>query len=196
MSFFEKLEIWKEENILLQHIFLNFKDYKNLNFNFPIGFILIFFMIAFPIAVFLINHTKNTVATCIKQLLRHEALSEDSAKNLSQLRLSKYKGLRKMLLSSGELSSMVKIAGYKKPSYDEYMKAKKEKRKIETVDFDNAKIYLSENNIDHARDIASIGTSSIWKPILVSIAGVIVIALLFVFMPTLLDLLNSSLNKK
>ena len=196
MSFFEKLELWKEENIILRHIFLNFKDYKNLNFNFPIGFILVIFILAFPIAVFFINHRKNTITTCIKQLLRHDALNEQSAKTLSELRLSKCKSLKRMLLSSGQLSSMVKIVGYKKPSYDEYVAARKEKKKIEAPDLERAKIYLSEEYSEKGADIASIGTSSIWKPIIVSLVGVIIVGILFVFMPKLLELLNSSLQKK
>ncbi len=196
MTFFEKLEIWKTENIFLKHLFLDFKDYKNLNFNFPIGLILIFFMIAFPIAVFLINHRKNTIATCIKQLLRYEALDEESARSLSTLRLSKSKSLKRMLLSGGQLSSMVKIAGYKKPSYEEYLKAKKEKKKIEKFKFDDAKIYLLKEKKEEAEDIAVAGTASILRPIIISLAGMIIIAILFIFMPDILNLLNSSLNKK
>ena len=82
MSFVEKLEIWKEEYLFLKYAFLNFKDYKNLGFNLPIGLILIFLAIAFPIMVFFINKKKNTTCFAMKQLVRHEAFSEESAKNL------------------------------------------------------------------------------------------------------------------
>ena len=194
MTFFEKLELWKKENIFLQHVFLNFNEYSNLNFNFPIGFILILFALLFPIAVFLINHRKNTLALCMNQLLRHEAVGEENAKSLSALRLAKSKSLKKMLLSSGRLSSMVKISGYKKPSYDEYIKAKKEKKSILKPDIESAKIYLTKESFEDAEDIASVGVASIWKPIIISISGVAIITLLFIFMPNLLNLLNSALK--
>ena len=70
MSFFEKLEAWKEEYLFLKYVFLNFKDYKNLGFNFPIGIILIIFAVAFPLTVFFINSKKNTITFAIKQLDR------------------------------------------------------------------------------------------------------------------------------
>ena len=55
MSFFEKLEIWKEEYIFFKYALLNFKDYKNLNFNFPIGIILIL------LAVFLLSRAEENI---------------------------------------------------------------------------------------------------------------------------------------
>ncbi len=192
MSFFEKLEVWKEEYLFLKYVFLNFKDYKNLNFNFPIGLILLFFIIAFPITVFFINKKKNTVTFAVKQLLRHEALDEESAKTLSSLRLSKSKSFKRMIVSGGQLSSMIKIVGYKKPSYEEYIEAKKEK-KTEKINLDEIKIFLSKDSKKKAETIAEAELTPIWKPILISLAGIIIIAILFVFMPEILDFLNNAL---
>ena len=186
MSFFEKLEVWKEEYLFLKYVFLNFNDYKNLGFNFPIGIILILLAIVLPAAFFFINQRKNTVTLCVKQLIRHGAVGETSAKSLSSLRLDKSKSLKHMLLSSGRLSSMVKIAGYEKPSYEEYSKELKS-------NLNEAEIYLSEDKIKEAEAIVSTGTSSIIKPILISVATVIILAALFICMPELLDLINSSI---
>ena len=193
MSFFEKLEIWKEEYVILRHVFLNFKDYKNLNFNFPIGIILILFMIAFPIAVFFINKKRNTISFAMKQLVRHEAFNEQSAKSLSALRLSNLKSFKKMLTSSGQLSSMIKIVGYQKPSYEDYIKAKKEKKNLEKPNFEEVKIFISEDSREKAETIAESEITPIWKPILIAAVGVIILVLLFIFMPEILDFLNSSI---
>ncbi len=193
MSFFEKLEVWKEEYLLLKYIFLNFEDYKNLGFNFPIGLILLFSIIAFPIAVFFITRKKNTVTFVVKQLLRHEALNEESAKTLSELRLSKIKSLRKMLFSVGQLSSMIKTVGYKKPSYEEYVKAKKEKTKVENPNLDEIKIFISEDGKEKAQTIAESEITPFWKPILISFVGIIIITILFICMPEILNFLNNSL---
>lgn len=190
MSFFEKLEVWKEEYLLLKYIFLNFEDYKNLGFNFPIGLILLFSIIAFPIAVFFITRKKNTVTFVVKQLLRHEALNEESAKTLSELRLSKIKSLR---FSVGQLSSMIKTVGYKKPSYEEYVKAKKEKTKVENPNLDEIKIFISEDGKEKAQTIAESEITPFWKPILISFVGIIIITILFICMPEILNFLNNSL---
>lgn len=193
MSFFEKLEAWKEEYLFLQYVFLNFKDYKNLGFNFPIGLILIFFAIVFPIAVFVINKRKNTVTLVVKQLTRHEAFSEESAKTLSALRLSNIKSLKKSLFYGGQLSSMIKIVGYQKPSYEEYVKSKKEKKKLDKPNFDEMKIFISPDSKEKAETIAEAEITPIWKPVVISAAGVIIIAILFIFMPEILDFLNKSI---
>ena len=193
MSFFEKLETWKEEYLFLKYVFLNFKDYKNLGFNFPIGIILILFAVAFPLTVFFINSKKNTVTFAVKQLVRHEAFNEESAKSLSALRLSKIKAFKKMLVSGGQISSMIKIAGYQKPSYEEYVEAKKEKKESAKINFDEIKIFLSEESKERAETIAEEEITPIWKPILISVVGVLIIALLFIFMPEILDLLNNNI---
>ena len=193
MSFFEKLEALKEEYLFFEYLFLNFKDYKNLGFNFPIGLILVFFAIAFPIAVFFINSKKNTVTFAVKQLVRHEAFDENSAKSLTTLRLSKIKRFKKMLLSGGELASMIKIVGYVKPSYEDYVKLKKENKKPEKINFDEIKIYLNSERKEKAYTIAETEITPIWKPILIAIAGILILALLFIFMPEILDFLNKSL---
>ncbi len=193
MSFFEKLEIWKEEYLFLKYVFLNFEDYKNLNFNFPIGLILLFFIVAFPLAVFAINKKKNTITFAVKQLLRHEAFDEESAKTLSALRLSNIKSIKKMLLSGGQFSSMIKIVGYQKPSYEEYISAKKEKKSFGKINFDEIKIYISEESKEKAETIGEAEITPIWKPILISLAGIALIAVLFIFMPEILDFLNDSL---
>ena len=98
MSFFEKLEVWKQENIFLKYVFLNFNDYKNININIPVGLILILFALILPVIVLLTNKRRNIITFTVKQLVRHDAFSEDKAKTLSALRLSKIKSLRKMSL--------------------------------------------------------------------------------------------------
>jgi len=192
MSFFEKLEVWKEEYLFLRYVFLNFNDYKNLGFNFPIGIILILLAIALPVAVFSINTRKNTVATVIKQLLRHGAVGEENAKGLKSLRLSKVKSLGRMLLSGGQFSSIVKIKGYVKPSYEEYIKDSK--KKPTRLKLDEIEIYLEEQKLKEAETIASVGTSSILKPIIISAIIIIILAAIFIALPEILEFINSSIK--
>lgn len=193
MSFFEKLEALKEEYLFFEYLFLNFKDYKNLGFNLPIGLILVFFAVAFPLAVLFINSKKNTITFAVRQLVRHEAFDESSAKSLSSLRLSQSKSFKKMLVSGGELSSMIKIVGYEKPSYEDYVKLKKENKNTAKINFDEIKIYLKTESKEKAYTIAEAEITPIWKPILIIASGILILALLFIFMPEILNLLNESL---
>ena len=95
---------------------------------------------------------------------------------------------------------MVKIAGYKQPSYEDYIKERKEKKKDkkkpEKLNLDEAKIYLTEEHHDKAKEIASSEITPIWKPILIIVAGILIITAVLILMPELLELLNSSLRKK
>ena len=100
-----------------------------------------------------------------------------------------------MLTSSGRLATMVRIANYEQPSYEEYIEKQKTKKKIDKIKLDEAKIYLVTDKQKEAESIASIGTTSIWKPTLISIATIVILAILFILMPEILELINSSIGR-
>lgn len=191
---FEKLEQWKEEYLFVKYVFLNTGDYSNIKISFPIGMFLILIAIAFTVAAFVINHRKNSISLCVRQLIRHGAVGEENAKTLKKLRLDGKRGIKRMLLSGGQLSSMVGIKGITKPSYEEFVKASKKRKSALTVNFESAEIYLKEESKDSAELIAAKGESSILKPILVSAGFVLICAALFISMPEILELINSSIT--
>jgi hypothetical protein len=191
---FEKLEQWKEEYLFVKYVFLNTGDYSNIKISFPIGMFLILIAVAFTAAAFVINHRKNSISLCVRQLIRHGAVGEENAKTLKKLRLDGKRGIKRMLLSGGQLSSMVEIKGRTKPSYEEFVKDSKKRKNALEVDFASAEIYLKEEAKESAELIASKGESSILKPILVSAGFVLICAALFISMPEILELINSSIT--
>ena len=98
-----------------------------------------------------------------------------------------------MLKSGGELASMIKIVGFQKPTYEDFIKANKQQRKAEQINLEEAKIYLCSESKEKAYRIAEVEITPIWKPIVISAAGIIILALLFIFMPEILNFLNNSL---
>ena len=197
MSFFEKLELWKEEYLILKYVFLDFSDYKNLVISFPIGLFLIFMTLAFTVAAFVINHRQNLINGCVRQLVRHEAIGEEAAKSLKELRLDSSNALSKMILGNGQLAKFVKIKGYEKPSYEEYMqKSPKERRELYAVNLKEAKIYLAPEMKDKANKIALAKRSTALRPMILSIVFALICAALFISMPELLELLNEAVGKR
>ena len=197
MSFFEKLELWKEEYLILKYVFLDLSDYKNLVVSFPIGLFLIFMTVAFTAAAFVINHRQNLISYCVRQLVRHEAVGEGNAKGLKELRLTNSKTLRKMILGNGQLAKYVKILGFTKPSYEEYMsKSPKERRTLYSFDLEGYKIYIPEDMKDGANKIALEKRSTALRPIILSIVFALISAILFISMPEILELLNDAVGSR
>lgn len=159
-------------------IFLNAKDsFQNVVVDIYINIILYVMAIALCITIFWVSFHKNYTVRTLKQLLRRNALSEDSAKTLSELRLSESKAIKRALSRRSQLSDMVKRVGEKKLSYEEYMALSKKKGLTkEKIDFADAKFYIPEDKIDRARRISEKENPSLLRNILIC---VFIIALFF-----------------
>ena len=175
--------------------FLNLIKYENILFYFPIGMLLTLLTVAMCAAVFVINHRNGYICAMIKQLLRHGATDETSAKTLKELHLDKTYGLKGALSRSGQLSFLVKRAGDVKISYEEFVKSQKKRGyKEEKIDFSEARFYLSQEQLNRAKGTLEKNGASLWKPILLSIIFIAIWVLLALFLPDLLDYINSSLK--
>ena len=191
MNIFEKIEVLKEEYLFFKHLFLDFSDYSNIKISFPIGLVTMFLCIALCVMVFLVSYKEATNAKIAVQLLRHEAKSEDTAVSLKKLRLNE-KRYKKALSSTGKLSKMVLRVGYTRPSYEEYVSAKKdEKSSFFPPVTDDDKFYISKEGIEASELLANADRSTVVKPIILSSVILIVFSLLFIFMPDILNAVNS-----
>ena len=170
-----------------QFFFLNLKDYENLKFFLPIGMIVTLLAAALIAATFMITYRKRYMYAICTQLLRHEALSEDSAKTLKELRLANYAALRRALARGGQLTHIVKRANEVKPTYEE---AKKRGYKAEPIDFTEARFYISEDELGRAEGISKGSYPAWWKPIVASFFILAVLVLLVIFLPELVELIN------
>ena len=173
---------------------LNLKDYSNIGINFPMGIFLIMLTVALIVAVFVINDYKSKTAELLKQMFRHEARDEESAKTLKALRIKSGLTIKHALSGEGRLKDLVRRVGEKKLTYEEYVAlTKKRGYKEEKIDFESALFYLDEDNIQKAKRIYENDTSSIVRPILISIMLVAILVCLSFLVPELLTAINNSL---
>lgn len=191
MNIFEKIGSLKEKYLFFKHLFLDFSDYPNIKISFPIGLVLAFLCIAFCIMVFIISYKEATGTKIVVQLLRHEAKSEDSAVTLTKLRLNE-KRYKRALCAGGKLSRIVLRAGYSRPTYEDYVKApKNEKDALFAPISDDDKFYIASDEAQAAEIMAANGRSSVLKPIILSVCILLIFSLLFIFMPDILNAVNS-----
>jgi len=174
---------------------LNLSEFENFGINFPIGAFLVLFTITLCMAVFIYNYKKRYTATLIKQLIRHNAINEESAKTLKELHLDSSRVLKIALSRSGQLTYIVKSAGDNRPSYEEYVaQSRKRGFKGKKINFDEVKFYIPSSRIDKAKHTVETSNTEWWRPMLVSFILIAVLAILSVFLPDILQTINSSVK--
>ena len=176
-------------------LLLNFNQFENIGFSFPIGMFLTSMALALCASAFIINYHKRYTCTILKQLLRHGALDEESSKTLGAIRLDNVLGLKSALSRKGQLTYMVRRVGENKQTYDEYVAATKKKGyKDEKIDFENACFYIDPEHIDRAKRVVSATNTEWWRPALMTVFIVAVWVILALFVPGLLESLNASVT--
>ena len=183
--------------IIKEFFFLNLNQYENIGLYFPIGVFLIFLCVATAAAVFFVTYYKSYTTTLYKQLLRHGATDEASAKTLKELRLDASLPIRRALSrQSGQITYIVKRVGDIKPSYEEYVEnSKKRGYKPEKIDFDKARFYIHPERIDNAKKLTESGGAPLWRAILICLIILSILALLVWLLPDLLSAIDTALGK-
>ncbi len=173
-------------------IFLNVKDsFQNVDVDIYINIILYVIAIALCITVFWVSYHKNYTVKMIKQLLRKNALSENGAKTLCELRLSDSRAIKRALSRRSQLSDMVKRVGDTKMSYEEYMALSKAKKlPKDRIDFASARFYIPAEKLDRARRISEKENPSLLRNILICVIIIALFIALSLFMPDILMELN------
>lgn len=174
---------------------LNLSQFENFGMSFPIGAFLMIFSLAMCVAFFIYNYKKRSAALILKQLIRHNATSGETAKTLKDLHLEKNFYLKSALSGGGQLSHLVKSAEDLKPTYEEYiLNSKKRGYKEKKIDFDEAKFYISEEQINKAKRIVETSNTELWRPILFSAVMILLLVILMIFLPEILQAINSSVE--
>lgn len=174
---------------------LNLSQYENFGVNFPIGAFLSIFSLAMCVAFFIYNYQKRYTALILKQLLRHSATSAETAKTLKDLHLENNFYLKSALSGSGQLSHLVKSAENLKPTYEEYISnAKKRGFKEAKINFDNARFYISEEQMSRVKRIVETNNTEWWRPVLFSAILILLLVILSIFLPDILQAINSSVT--
>lgn len=174
---------------------LNLSDYDNIKVYFPIGAFLVAVCIACCASVFAMTYYKRTNLAICKQLMRHGAADEGSAKTLKELRLFDSRATKSALSRSGQIANIVGRAGESAPSYEEYVaNMKKKGYKPEKIDFETAKFFIRPEKSDAAKKIVYEASHPWWKPAIISLGIIAVLVLLMIFLPDILSSINKSID--
>lgn len=173
-----------------EYLSINLNEYENIGVSFEINKFLLLVAIGLCIAAFYFNYKRSLMVNTVKQLIRHNATGEDSAKTLAELGLSDSRGIKKAIFNDAQLRRMIAIVGESRPTYEEYVAATKKSGKLQSPDPLEARIYIPEGALDRAKHVYNTYSTSLFKTILTCVLFLAVAVCLILFMPGLLDFLN------
>lgn len=172
---------------------LNLKDYPNIGINFPITILLAALSLAFIAVIIIVNFRRSKIELIIRQLKRHEAVSEDSAITLGEMKLDSFI-FKRLLSMEGQLTKIVGRAGETKYTYEEYIALIKKGKGADAIDFSTARFYLREEGQQRANQILEIGAPTVLNTVLSCILVVAVFVCLSFVLPGILRLINDYLG--
>ena len=133
---------------------VNLNSYDQIGINLEINKVLLPVFIVFGLMMLVLTVSRDKMRTLVIQLMRHNALSEETACTLEELGVSENKQIKRLISNSNMIKNVVKRVDAKKYSYEEYKKlSKKERKEAEKIDFVTEKFYINEEQIDRARHI-------------------------------------------
>ncbi len=185
-----------------EYLSINLKDYDNIGINLEINKFLLLVALALCVTFFVVNYKRSLISEAVKQLLRHGALSEDSAKTLGELGLSDSRGIKRELLGDTQLRRMVMVVEEEKklapdgklPSHEELVAMERVKEGAPSINFNTARIYVAPGSLERAKFIYNNYNTSLVKTILLCVFCIAISVCLMLLSPGLLSLINSSLG--
>ena len=179
--------------LLKEFFLLNFKDYENLGWNFPVTIVLFGVLLAVIAATIIINYRRTKIENIIRALTRRGATSEDGAKTLGELGLNTHV-FRRLLSVDGQLTKIVGRRGEKKYTYEEYLAlTKSSKYREEKINFDEASFYIKEEAKDRAEAIIAKGATSPFNTVIFCLMLVAIFVCIMFALPELLSWINDML---
>ena len=130
---------------LRNYFFVDLSYYFHIGITFYINVLIFALFVTFIAVMAVTNRLRQNMYLAVKQLYRHGAGGEDSAKTLGEIGLGQNKIIKKLLSADGQLTSVVSRVGAKKYTYEEYVAAVEAgKLPKESIDFTTARFYLNE----------------------------------------------------
>ncbi len=180
-------------NLLKKYLSINLIDYENIAIDLEINKVLLFVLIGLLFATVISNIKRGMLIFTVKKLLRYEAISEESAKTLKDMRIDSF-FVKRELSGETRLKKLVSYAGEEKLTYDEYIKQLKDKKyKEKKPDYSTLKLYISKENLDKAKHIESYNSVTVVNTILICLLYFIIFTCLIIIMPEILTLINNIL---
>ena len=196
------------KNFYNKYFCVNLKDYPNIGIDLQINKLLLLVFLGLCIASIIISYNQSKVALILKKLMRAEAFGESNAKALPSLGLDKDKYVLRLISSdSGPISKIISVVGFKKPTYEEYVEAEKERKRQKKlppkerteivssigvkIDRKTSLIYISDDKREYAEHTFATNNGSAVKTILSCILIIAFYILLVFLMPSILSYANS-----
>ena len=166
---------------LKNYLFSNL-DYYFEGCDFQINVFLLGLALGMCVAAFLITLWKRNLSNIVRQLTRHSAFSEDSAKTLSELNIKTSFIVKSSLSRRGQLSAVIAMTG------GFPFERKAEGAKEEKINFDTASFYIK--NRDRAERINEEKFPSYLNTALASILVLMLTVILTLFVPDILTFIT------
>ncbi len=182
--------------LIYDFFFINLKDYPNIGIDFEINVFLLVLTVALSVCFFVANHHRSMMQTVLKQLTRHGAKDEGSAKTLRELGLDRSFSLKWALSHTGQLTRIVGRVGEKVYTYEEYVALSKQKGGIkdEKIDFAEAKFYIRESAGERAKHIVENYGTSTGRAVLYCVLFLALYVCIALSMPEILSIIDGWLG--
>lgn len=175
---------------------VNLNDYENIGINLEINTVVLGAFIAVIVGVVFLNMYRGSIRYTVMQLTRHSAFSEDTAKTLKEIGLYDSRIIKKLLSGHNMLTRVVARVGAVKYDYETYVKMSDEERKeAEKIDFDFARFYIKEEEINRAGFIRERYKTSPVRTLVSCLFVAILCGCIIACMPGILNVINEIIGK-
>ena len=173
---------------------INLNDYPEIGIDLEISRVLLAFLIAIIVATVIINVNRAATITFIKKLVRLEALSEENAKSIKELKLNNvFASIA--IKSNGKVKNIIQRVGEKKYTYEEYTEMiKKKEYKEEKIDLSTARFYINPDSSQEAQALAESTSPTVLNTVLFCILSVAVFFCIILILPEILTFINNLLK--
>lgn len=175
---------------------INLGDYENIGINLEINVVVLGAFIAVILGVVFLNVYRGNLKLMIMQLTRHGATNEDGAKTLKELGLYDSRIIRRMLAGHNMLTQVVARVGATEYDYETYVKMSAQERKeAEKIDFDFARFYIKEGEINRAGFVIERYVVSLPRTLVTCVFIAILCGCVIAWMPGILNVVNDLIGK-
>jgi len=176
-----------------EYLSLNLSDYENIDVNFEINKFILLCAVALCFVAFYVNYRRSILVSTVRQLIRHGAKDEESARTLSELGLADSRGIRKAIFEDSRLRRMITIVGEVRPTYEEYMESMKKKEKPASPDPLAARIYIPAEAQERAKHVYNTYDTSLVKTTLSCIFIFSLAVCVTLILPSLLSVIDEAM---
>ena len=128
------------------YFLVDLADYFDIGTSFYINVCVLAIFIAYVGVVLFTSYYRKAMYFSVKQLLRHGADSEESAKTLAEIGLGENRAVKRLLSREGQLTNVVCRVGEVRYTYEEYLEAQNLSCFLNSGSVFRTRIWFFDNN--------------------------------------------------